>query len=291
MADRSEQRRASSIHGYIGPNGAGKSLALINDTLPSLDRGRTVLSTVRLLDPETGETHPSYVKLTDWAQLLEAEHCDVLFDEVVGIASSRSTMGLPSQVANLLVQLRRRDIVLRWSAPAWARADVIIRECSQAVTDCRGFLADRSSQREAKANGTEVKAWAPKRLFRWRTFSAVDFENFTSGKRDRLSPECKEWFWGPNSRAFRAYDTLDQVSRVGEVLDSGRCVHCGGSRPVPKCRCDEGEHDHARPRARSAPRSAGGLEIGRPGLHPTAPLEAPPVPATRREARSARLTA
>ena len=224
-----DRRRAVPIHAYIGENGGGKSLAMVHDTLPSLEAGRTVLSTVRLLDPRTGEPHSSYERLADWGQILEAEHCDVLFDEVVGIASARESSGLPVQVANLLVQLRRRDVVLRWSAPAWARADKIIRETTQAVTLCKGMLGKRDPN--------SPRMWAQKRLFKWRTFDAFAFDQLTTGQLDKLPSSSVAWFWGSGSRAFASYDTLDAVERVGDVLDSGRCVHCGGRKAIPRCSC------------------------------------------------------
>lgn len=223
-------RRQTPIHAYIGANGGGKSLAMVHDTLPSLDAGRKVLSTVRLLDSRTGESHPAYEPLTDWGQLLEAEHCDVLFDEVVGIASARESQGMPVQVANLLVQLRRRDVVLRWSAPAWARADKIIRETTQAVTVCSGYLGKRVKD--------SPRLWAPKRLFKWSTYDALDFDQASTGQIEKQPHGSTSWFWGVNSRAFASYDTFDSVERVGEVLDSGRCVHCGGRRVIPRCSCD-----------------------------------------------------
>lgn len=229
-------RRLSSIHAYVGANGSGKSLAMVHDTLPSLAAGRTVLSTVRLIDPATGEDHPHYVRLSDWSQLLEAEHADVLFDEVVGIASSREHNGMPVQVQNLLVQLRRRDLVLRWTAPNWARADKIIREVTQEVTLCRGMWSDRKIK----------DRWSPKRLFRFKSYSTADFEEWTLDKSMKLSSSSKGWLWGPGSAAFAGYDTLGAVERVGEVLDSGRCAHCGGRRPIPQCKCD----DHGEPRKR-----------------------------------------
>lgn len=236
-------RRAGSIHAYIGPNGSGKSLAMVRDTIPSLDAGRTVLSTVTLLDSATGLPHPNYVRLTDWRQLLDASHADVLFDEVTGIAGSREAMGMPVQVQNLLNQLRRRDLVLRWTAPSWARADTIIRSCTQKVTDCRGYWTDR---RRAVGAAAEVRMWAPRRLFKLRTFATVDFDEWTASKAAQvrtggsvkpLRAQPVEWFYGPRSRAFASYDTLDPVTRVGEVLDSGRCAHCGGRRTIPRCEC------------------------------------------------------
>lgn len=227
-------RRSVPIHAYIGANGSGKSLALVHDSLVSLHQGRRVLSTVGLLDPATGEPHPLYERLTDWKQLLEAEHCDVLFDEVLGIASSRASQGMPTQVVVLLNQLRRRDIVLRWSAPAWSRADVIIREVTQSVTICRGYLAKFP---KALPGEPEIRSWKPKRLFRWVTYPAIDFATWTDSKESKLKADRTAWFWGPSSEAFRSYSTLNAVERVGEVLDSGACAYCGGARARSACSC------------------------------------------------------
>jgi hypothetical protein len=252
-------RRQTSIHAYVGANGSGKSLAMVHDTLttlagvkwicrnpdhlhtqldyadpatgeigPKYEGLRRVLSTVRLIDAGTGEDHPLYERLTDWAQLLTAEHADVLFDEVVGIASSREHAGLPVQVQNLLVQLRKRDLVLRLTAPAFARMDKIIREVTQAVTLCRGLLGKRP----------EGALWRQSRLFWFKTYNAVDFEDFTADSSEKLSAIATAFMWGPRSLAFASYDTLGQVERVGEILDSGRCAHCGGKRSIPNCRCD-----------------------------------------------------
>lgn len=223
------RRRQAPIHAYIGANGSGKSLAMVHDTLPSLDAGRRVLSTVRLLDPVTGEPHSGYERLTEWSQIMDAENCDVLFDEVVGIASARESQGMPVQVANLLVQLRRRDVVLRWSAPAWARADKIIRETTQAVTVCKGFMSKRAND--------APRLWAPRRLFRWKTYPAIDFDQAHQGQIEKKPNGSGAWFWGPESRAFHSYDTLDAVERIGEALDSGRCAHCGGRRTIHRCAC------------------------------------------------------
>lgn len=256
------KRRVWPIHAYVGPNGGGKSCAMVWDTLPTLAAGREVLSTVRLLDLDrpgpcdgtqqdgavpcticrqeelTGEpyphkqAHPGWVPLVDWQQLLDARGVDVLLDEVTGVASSRESAGLPAAVANKLVQLRRADVVVRWSAPAWARADKIIRECSQAVTFCTGHWSKA-------VEGDEHRQWRQRRLFRWRTFDATLFDDFTAGKRENLSVEGNDWHWGPSSPAFHAYDTYDAVSTVGTVTDAGRCYRCGGRRSIPTCKCGD----------------------------------------------------
>lgn len=254
-----QRRRQSSIRAYIGPNGSGKSALMVMDVLPVLrgqvwrcenpshlhtQRGETeglrrVLSTVELL--ELGEPHPLYDRLSEWSQVLEAEHTDILFDEVTGIAGSRESMGMPVIVQNKLNQLRRADTPLSWSAPSWARADAIIRSCTQLVTDCRGWLPDRSLLKSEAP-----PAWLPRRLFKARSFSAVDFDEWTAAKASQqqgaqvhaLKPSIVQWWWGPGSEVFASYDTWNAVSRVGDVLDGGRCAHCGGRRPVPQCKCD-----------------------------------------------------
>jgi hypothetical protein len=286
-------RRGWPIMGYVGPNGSGKSASMVWDTLPSLEAGRPVLGTVRLLDyanprdcddstceadPFSGHfiralpdsavveaafdvehdssrrvelmaelgsivgvhqaAHPLWIRLTDWQQVLDARGVDLLLDEVTGAASSRESASLPAAIANKLVQLRRNDVVVRWSAPAWARADKILRECSQAVTYCTGHMPKRERSEDGAA-----RQWRHRRLFRWRTYDATLFEDFTTGKREELSTLVNDWHWGPRSPAFGAYDTFDSVLTVGTVTEAGTCYRCGGTRRRPACRCID-NHDH-----------------------------------------------
>lgn len=233
-------RRSAPIHGYCGPNGGGKSLAIAHDTLPSLESGRTVLSTMKFIRAETGEPYENYQRLTDWSQVMDLREGDIVLDEIIGAAGSRQHGSLPVEVQNLLVQLRRRDNVLRWSAPAWTRADLIVRETSQAVTMCRGYL----SKPAYNAETGERMLWSQKRLFRWKTYDASDFEDWTSQKASKLKHESAAWFYGPGSRALHSYDTYDDVSRVGGIIESGRCMSCGGTRRAKACKCGPVEHSH-----------------------------------------------
>lgn len=197
------------------------------------------------------QAHPLYVKFSRWEQLMEARGCDILMDEVTGVASSRESQSMPAPVANKLVQLRRADVVLRWSSPSWARSDKIIRECSQAVTYCRGHLPKT-------APGTD-RLWRQRRLFVWKTYDAMDFEDFTSGKREQLPALQSDLHWGPKSPVFKAYDTYDSVASIGTVTDSGRCYSCGGRREIPKCRCSDHGTESGHAEAES-----GGKAGGRP---------------------------
>lgn len=226
-------------------------MALVHDVLPSLAAGRHVLSTVRLRDwtapcracdanPCTCGVwdlpdHPLYIKFEDFRQLMELEHADILMDEVTGIASSRESQSLPVQVANFLHQLRRKDVTLAYTAVGWARSDKVIREATQAVTVCRGFLP--------KDRPGADRVWRDNRLFRWATYDAADFEEWTTSKRERLRKTVGAWVWREGLTAQYAYDTLDAVAALGWADQAGMCMVCGGRRATPKCSCKGDSRD------------------------------------------------
>lgn len=158
---------------------------------------------------------------------MDAEHCDVLMDEVTGVASSRESQSLPAPVANLLVQLRRRDVVLRWTSPAWARADRIIRECTQAVAVCSGHFPRRDPGR----------LWPSNRVFRAKLMDARTMDDLTESKITGGGSLDVSWMRLHGCIATRAYDTLDQVLSL-PVIEGGRCAVCGGRRRVPACTCE-----------------------------------------------------
>lgn len=234
---KAARRRGFGIRAYVGANGGGKSLAAVHDALVAMDSGRHVLSNVRLWNPETGQPHALWVPLTSFQQLLAARNCDVLLDEVTGVASSRESTALPPQVANLLVQLRRRDITLSWTTPAWARADKILREVTQLVTVCRGFA------RETTSDGR--REWRQARLFKWTSFDASSFDEWSSALGDTTRKRhadkvLNQLFWRPDSRAERAYRTYEDVAILGHSLSvGGTCLTCGGRRSVPRCSCSD----------------------------------------------------
>lgn len=226
-----QRRRSMPIRAYIGPNGSGKSLAAVRDLLASLDGGRTVYSTVPLYDAATGELHPGYRRFESWEQLMHAEHSDFFADEISGIASSRDHNNLHSEVINRLHQLRKIDVTFSWTAPAWRRADLSLREVTFAVTECRGYLPDNSVAK--REDGAIL--WAPRRLFRFSTYDMRDFDEWSAGKRERVRPEVAEWFSGTGSREFSSYRTLDAVDRL-ESYDPRACPSCGLARRQQYCK-------------------------------------------------------
>lgn len=252
-------RRDLPIAAYVGANGAGKTLAMVHDTLPTLsglrwtcddsthrhtaegvtEGIRQVLSTVQLLgavaggaevegdDGERAWAHPLCTLLKSWSQLVRAEHCDVLLDEVTGAASSRSYQALPPQLLQLFLQLRKADVVMRYTTPNWSRTDVVLREVTQAVTVCKGFIWER----------TEGVLWPAKRLFRWATYDAMDWEALSMEKVARTKPLNVAWYWRPGRPAMVAYNTRGSVSVLDHISDVGLCLECGGTRSRPKCSC------------------------------------------------------
>jgi hypothetical protein len=279
---RRQARRQATIHAYVGENGGGKSLAAVYDTLPSLavrwrcklghhrhtqdgvtSGFRTVLSTVRFVDPVTGGDHPQWVKLDRWHQLLDAEHADIVLDEVQGVVNSRAHQSLPAPVMNALLQCRRNDLAVRWTTPGYARADSSLREVTQAVTYCKGFLPEPRKvcpdpcKREDDPGHECVggSLWGAKRVFLWRTYDAFAFDEFTTGKRESLPRLVRQFYRRRADDAQHYYDTLDQVSTIVDVSDAGRCLRCGGTRARPKCACGPAGGEHA-PEARAQPPAA-----------------------------------
>jgi hypothetical protein len=277
-----KKRRSMPIHGYVGPNGAGKSLLAALDTLPTLrgvswacdnpdhvhtQRGEThgtrrVLSTMPFITP-SGAPHPLYVPLTDYSQIRHAEHVDLILDEVGGAVASSTGDDIPIGVKASLQELRRREVVCRWTAPSWARASKVLREVSQGVTLTMGFMPvahndavpfdgphdiermavdgetleyDRCST-EGEHTHASGRLWGARRLMFARTFDANRFDEWTTAKREKVRPEVRSLFWRPGSEAESAYDTHGYVEKLNQVTDSGTCDHCSGYRPRRKCDC------------------------------------------------------
>lgn len=290
------------------------------DSMLSLDYGRPVLSTVRLLDwrnpgpcpggaycddpdnhlvkrfrwvleeqpdgppvlrselLQTDEVHrkrhPFYVPWTTYRQFLEWRDGDVFADEITGFASSREIKNMPPQVANTLVQLRRRNIVLRWTTPSWGRADVIIREVSQAVTLCVGMMGQKRPQAPDEA----PRVWRDNRLFVARTYDPTQFDEVEARRLANAETDVWAAYWGPQALVRSAYDTLDAVTALGWANEAGVCISCGGERRRAACRCPKDhseEHSHGTDRVGAPARKRSGA--GSPERGPVAPSAPVPV--------------
>ena len=220
---------------------------------PARHEREVMLTSLRPFDPEdpsspvirhqepTGEfvvhrqAHPLYVPFRNLGQLLSWQDGDVLMDEVTGVSSSRESASMPPEVANFLVQLRRRNVSLSWSTPSWGRGDIIIREVTQLVTLMTAALPARAP---ATPDGLP-RLWHRRRLFTARSYdpSLVDEFEAHRAMREEVSPEIIAFYWGPGSTMFRAYDTQDGVLQLSHVV-SGTCVTCNGRRRQGPCTCE-----------------------------------------------------
>lgn len=188
---------------------------------------RLVYSTVPLLGDD-GEPHDLYRPLIDFRQLVTIEHADVVFDEVAGVSDASDSSSIPVQVTNWLHQLRKRDVRLRVTTPAYSRCSKPIRQVAQVVVDARSFFAEPSST---------GRLWRPRRAMLFSAFDAWEFEDYTRSTKDRVKAKCAAAFWRPGSEASRRYDTLAAVNALGHVTEGGMCAVCGGSRSRPACAC------------------------------------------------------
>lgn len=265
-------RRAYPIHVYVGKNGSGKSLTAIYDTLPTLEAGRPVLSTVRLIDyrdlrtcdgwdygpeqiygeaptrcpivhpitgdhiPDHDQSHPGYLRFTNWRQLLDFENGDVIMDEITGVADSAEHAGMPPEVRNKLPQLRRADIALRITGLSWARLNKRLREAAQAVTRCRGVLPVPANSEFGKD-----RVFRPKRMSLAGTYDTADLpvDDISEHAFKEAKTVRKGRLWIPDTVAIKAYNTYGGVDSVGWVDLAGTCGYCGGSRSRPKCACPD----------------------------------------------------
>jgi hypothetical protein len=252
-----------AIRAYVGFNGGGKTLCMIErDVLPALKKGRPVYSTVRIGPPEVeGLWLPGAYPLESWQQLDEIRDGTVILDEITSQFPARQSMSLPPQLVTRTQQLRKRDIKVSWTAPAWNRADKSLREVTGAVTVCRSFFAARYARDPAnkimrydpdgvafvpgfgvqegkpKARVRYPGEWSPNRLFRFTTFSAMDFEEFSINASHKLKASRREWYWRTRHRAYISYSSLEEVALLSHLDDVGVCVVCGGSRQRKRCSC------------------------------------------------------
>lgn len=288
------KRRGFAIAAYIGSNGSGKSATLCLDTMPTLkgimwscenpdhfhaSQGiysgvRKVLSTMRFTTPD-GEPHPLWIPLTDYSQLTNFEHGDLILDEVGGAVASSTGDDIPMSVKAVLQEMRRKEVNIRWSAPSWARASKVLRECSLGVTVSRGQWAVRDAD-EVEFSGWHVteymndafelvqgmceidglhkhsagRTWGSRRMFSTATYDASQFDEWTAAKREKLKPVVRQMIWRPGHPLEKAYDTHAHVNKLGQITDSGRCDNCMGTKPRKKCECGDQHETREQTRAR-----------------------------------------
>jgi hypothetical protein len=207
------------VVGFTGPNGAGKTLVAVSEVLRDLHAGRPVFSTVPV-ECDCGLTSSPILSLR---QLLEIRDATILIDEVSVVFSSRMTGSLPDEVSTFLQTMRHQGVTLRWTAPAWARADIQLREVTQVSVPVTGVGRIR----------VPGKFW-PRPLL-----VGVAALDTTSVELDKVPERVmfgSRRIWVPQHLpGWGSYDSEADVSRIGWARQGRVCVDCGGSRRAEPC--------------------------------------------------------
>lgn len=208
---------SAPILGFCGVNGAGKTVLAVENAIGYLRQGMPVFSTVPI-ESEYGSSEP----IRSLTHLVGLENCHVLLDEVASIFSSRNTSRMPAEVVTFLQTLRHKNVSVAWTAPVWTRADIVLRQVTQAVVIVRPLLS-----RPVKDS-----------LWRRTTLTGFGILDCTMVSTDEEPDKVLKRGLRilKRSPAFGAYDTHAETPQIGRLLISGgACPDCGGQRPTVRC--------------------------------------------------------
>jgi hypothetical protein len=248
----------SPIQAFVGANGSGKTYGAVHQlVVPAWKRGKVVCSNLRLYPERGGYAADLFVPLTSWVQLVELRDCVLLLDEISSVLPSRQASTVPPDLMRRIGQLRKNNVVLCWTAPAWARCDVALREVTQVVTLCRSRVSDGFRRqpgtysfperprgralRDERSRPVRTEAgWAPKCWFTWSEYDARELDEFTYSTAARARPRKVRHHWRPKHVTDQLYRTSEDVGLLDHLLVSGVCLGCGGRRTQPACSCEDG---------------------------------------------------
>lgn len=236
-----------TIRAYVGANGSGKTLAaVVQGALQSWHAGRPVASNMPLYPEVAGFDSKLYIPLVGWKGIVEARDCTLILDEITSCLPSRAFSSVPAELQRVLNQLRKQDVDLHWTAPNWARCDVLLREVTQEVVHCQSYIQQRYQRdsegliRDDRGRRQRTPArWPNKKLFRWATYDAQQFDDYQDRRQDEnFKPKFIDWYWrGRKKVGPWCYTTLAPVALLDHLDDVGRCVHCNRQRKKVYCGC------------------------------------------------------
>lgn len=211
--------RDAPVVGYTGANGAGKTLLAVSEQLGPLHEGRPLYSTVPVMCTCGLHSDP----ILSLRHLLELRDCDILIDEVSVVFSSRETGSLPAEVSTFLQTMRHQGVRLRWTAPAWARADIQLREVTQVSVPVMALGRRRVAG----------KFWPTPILI---GAAALDTTTVELDKvPEKVVFGTRRVYVPSRLPGFGAYDSEADVSRIGWARQGRVCVDCGGSKRAEPC--------------------------------------------------------
>ncbi len=189
--------RPEPITAYVGVNGSGKSLSALAFALSDMSRnGRPLITNIAGITVD----HVHIDGVEELAAIMDRlGTCNVVLDEAGAMFASRDA-GRNKAFEKVVQQLRKYDARLLWTAPAFARADKILREVTFKAILCRSLHT-----RHVKG-----KVWESTRLIAQRGFdvSRLDSSGMT------LNKNAKAKGWGL-VRTGRWEDCFDSFAVAG----------------------------------------------------------------------------
>lgn len=195
--------RVAPIAAFVGANGSGKTLSAIAWAHAGHKLGQKVGKPRRVLTNVPGTSFDYFRTLADLSGD-GLQDTDIVFDEAGVIFSSRNS-SRDEEFLTVVQQLRKANARLFWTAPAYARADKVLREVTQVVVKCRGI---GNVQRRGEV-------WPQPRFVVNAAFDANDFD--TMGQRVSQNARrmgVKVW---RVSAVGPLFDTLGRVGAGAEV--------------------------------------------------------------------------
>lgn len=147
------------ITAYVGVNGSGKSVSAIAFAVRDFERNnRFIITNMQGLSVP----HAVFEDVEDIPNMLaEYGSSNIIIDEAGAMFSSRDT-GRNKAFGKVVQQLRKYDTRLLWTAPAYARADKILREVTFKIILCQPVFKGQN----------RLKAWPTTRLVLQKSFDA-----------------------------------------------------------------------------------------------------------------------
>lgn len=185
----------------------------------------------------------------------------LLISDVTAAFPSRESVGLPPELAQTLQQLRKPDISpVVITCPAWARVDILLRECMTLVIESYAWnpvpymlrkLMPGTSRRFCEPPDVPW-GWPKNKAFERFFYDPESYEraaetgNWTGcepipqGLLNR--PSRKTWRQADVAVYQRAYDSFEDI----ELADHIACGECGGRLPRTSCKDPIKHREHSR---------------------------------------------
>lgn len=182
------------FHVYVGKFGSGKTSAMVRDAYLRAKRfpQLTIMTNMKLMNfPE----HTQIIELDTYKQILQApKDTLILLDELSTIFNSRDWKddGVPAQLLGLLLQVRKKRIMIYGTAQLFKHVDKLIRDIVFSVRVCKCIAG------------------------RWNAVSVYDGLDYETRIGNSVNlPKCEK-FYGfiQTNQIRRLYDTTEMVEKM-----------------------------------------------------------------------------